>query len=319
MRSLKVTAWVAILAGSMYGCQTISRNVESAMNWMNGKVSTLQMKQDKDGLPPKQEVQRVLSGNQELAIVPDLLCSAKEPALPPNAEAPYPVASAATLIRRPDVDGLPAGNSFGVAITNPQKVASVQANAQWCWAACVEMALKAQRVSIVPSDQKGIAEKYRAESVDQSGNYALILRALRPDMQTALQGKIFVPLIIVPPSSDMIVHRLSRGEVVIAGIGADPDVPDGGGHAVAIIGCTFAVRDRSGWRQFTDAVNVGQQPDHMKDTETRIALHSVTYFDPWPGAGIQTISAESLNERILFLGSYGYAGDVIQRFLKNGR
>lgn len=316
--SFRVCA-IALAVLGLCGCETVTRNVESAMSWMNRKVTGLQMKQDKDGLPTKAEVTRVLSGNQELALVPTIRCVEDEANLSATAEAPYEVSNRATIAKGPNGSTAPAGNSFSIELSGFDRVESEQKNAEWCWAACVEMALKQQRVSIKPSTQQDIAATYRAESTDQTGNYALILRALRPDYQNALSGKMFVPTVLVPPTADMIVHRLGQGEAVIAGIGADPNAPAGGGHAVVIIGCTFSVRERSSWGEFVDRTRDGAQLDYHKDTDNRVALHSVTYFDPWPGDGEKTISAKELNERIIFLASHGYAAHVIQNTLKSNR
>lgn len=296
------------------GCET----VKGAMDSANRGVKAIEMKSDKDGLPTKHEVERVTSANFDLSLVPRLELASRQNDLPDKADFPFTLSGRAKADRLvpPPTTSIPVGNYFRVHIQDISQITSEQTNPEWCWAACVEMALREQgyRSQGEKTMQASIAEQFRGESSDQTGNFALILRALRPDKASALKGRMFTP-VLAGSSADMIVHRLSRGELVIAGLKSDPNA-GGGGHAVVVTSCTFSIRKRSAWRQFTDATRTERRTEDEIDMDVKCALYSVDYFDPWPGEGLKSMSAEFLNDRVQFLASWGYAGNQIDEFLR---
>jgi hypothetical protein len=184
---------------------------------------------------------------------------------------PFPVVSRVAVTRKDK-------NRFSLAIGNMARVAAKQKEEGMCWAACVQMALAVSGKTI---DQDRLAHEFREGREDKSATFGVMVRALCPELEPQLVGRLVMPIQLIPSSSDTLLEELAAGEPVIVGLWEDPNLPVG--HMCVVYHSEYAMRKLSALdavlaadvqksasaAPLTDALPVG-----------RAALVNVSLLDP---------------------------------------
>jgi hypothetical protein len=158
-------------------------------------------------------------------------------------------------------------NYYHVKLPGFNRAKAQQKGKDYCWAACAQMILKFKGETVT---QESIVEKIKGKArEDKRGGTAL-------DIMNSLSGP-WRQVSYTNGNGTWIVMDLARNWPVIIGLTTDnPDL----GHACIVTGAWVSWYGPPG--------------------QAKAVIHKLEVFDPAPGAGNQSLSGESLKDRILF-------------------
>jgi hypothetical protein len=110
-----------------------------------------------------------------------------------------------------------------------------QQASQWCWAACIQMALSTRGIDI---PQERIVRQAFGESINHPGDVRDILKSLNGTMQdrSGRNWRLKAQLGLGPPSFELLRTQLERGIPLIVGV-RNPGLQVG--HAIVITAVVY--------------------------------------------------------------------------------
>ena len=222
--------------------------------------------------------------------------------------APVPVAKVVDMTKTGDREYQLVLRDF------PQHIA-VQREANWCWAACLDMVNKFRRIGGAMTQEKVVAYFKSAER-DEPARAMVIMRGLHPDLETMVQRDLYTASFgLLDQRSDRLIVDLAGGQPAIVGLNFDGTL-----HACVVIGASYALTEieeprmafqvTEQQRSVCDNISgilgggVGRVMDTGRAVVERahvyapnaLALRSVTIVDPWDGS-LSTLTADDFARR----------------------
>lgn len=211
-------------------------------------------------------------------------------------------------------------NRWSLALKSFEGVQATQREANWCWAACLQMVNAYRKVRGADGrrfrDQAEIVAYFKGGEVDEAGGVLLLMRGLNPDYEQAFRARLASAGVLAPDQrSDRMLLALEKGEPPIAGL-----LRDGVRHAYVVVGAEYGwVRNDNLLADVQRIVRVADDiplPGKRKSDCQRLkeglerttplhgnalGLHNVTLYDPAAGCTVVVDGAEFKQQCLVLL------------------
>ncbi len=196
-------------------------------------------------------------------------------------------------------------NRFRAACPDFAAAATEQKDADLCWAACVESIEK--YVLHRGRDQRAIAEEAGWVKDSRGADPTTIMLALNPSMQRAWTSRGAHQFKLAYPSSDRLIDAIASGNPVVVGMSE----PGGGGHVWVAHAVTFAAKKKDRLLGVIP-ISLPRLTTTRGAQDCEWSIESIELFNPTPGHGTETMTADQVNERLDFFFDQGLARELLQ-------